>query len=112
MAERAYTFAAPVSLAERIDKASAFLVESDATEKIAGHVSLALARNPGRFCSGDESTFVRAAVELFVEAIEKVEFDLYWAKEYEAAGQTDEEKAFIQAGRALVARRYPSQAGS
>jgi hypothetical protein len=116
IAERVYTFRAAGDLATRIQEAGAILEQcanaahSDYAEKIATELALALARDNARFrgIQGNQSAFMREAVELLVGAAKKVASDLQYADEYAEAAEsrTDEEIEFRRASSAQAAQRW------
>ncbi len=116
IAERVYTFRASGDLASRIQEAGVILSEcadaahADYAERIATELALALARDKARFrgIQGNQSAFMREAVELLAGAAAKVASDLRYTDLYAEAAEslTDEEIEFRRASSAQTAQRW------
>jgi hypothetical protein len=113
-----YSFRAPVELGERLQRARGALTElrRPEGETILRELNLRLARRSealGGFAT--QSELIREVVEILVEAVEKVEANRRWHKEYAAyaAGMTaeerEEERQFGEASAEIAARLYEEE---
>jgi hypothetical protein len=77
--------------------------------RVARELTLAFARDAGRFADarGNQSAFMREAVELFVGAAEKVANDIRLTQAYAAVREelTEDERAAARASRIAARRR-------
>ena len=114
--ERTFSFRAPEDFGERVREASVVLDDLaneagvELGERLGRELVLALHRAGGRLpeTRGNQSAFVREAVELLVNAAEKVASDLQYAREYAkvAAERTEDEAAFHRAAQAAAGKRW------
>ncbi len=113
VAERTYSFRAAEDLADRIREASETLekpADPQVVERFVRDLALAIFRESGRFdeTRGNQSAFVREAVELLVSAAEKTAADLDYAEAYGrvAADRTPDEEEVHRAARARAGGRW------
>lgn len=104
-----YSFRAPADLGERIDRVREALsgLSGPDGEKILRELNLGLARRADVLGElGSQSELIREFVEILIRAVEKIEEDKYWEKEYRAYldERTDEEKAEDEAWRDVGAK--------
>ncbi len=108
-----YSFRAPVAFGRRMDGARRALREIDlsgpAGEQVLHEFELAALRNPARLAEArNQSELMRAATELLVIAVEKVERDQKLGEAYaqEAEERSTDEREFTQAATRAAARRW------
>ena len=115
-----YSFRAPAELGERIDRVREALSGLSGTdgERILYELNLGLARRADVLAElGSQSELIREVVEILVRAVEKIEEDKYWEKEYRAylEERTEEEiaedDAWADVGAKLMAEAIKRDEG-
>jgi hypothetical protein len=108
-----YSFRAPVAFGRRLDRARRKLNEIDLSgpqgEQILHELELAALRNPERLAEArNQSELMRAAAELLVMAVEKVQRDQELGDAYamEAEERGVEEREFTRAATRAAAHRW------
>jgi hypothetical protein len=108
-----YSFRAPEAFGRRMERARRKLHEIDWSgpdgEQILHEFELAALRNPERLAgAGNQSELMRAAAELLVMAVEKVQRDEELGDAYalEAEERSQDQREFTRAATRAAARRW------